>query len=88
MKVTVIEEAHNITTMKVDELFGSLRTFKMSFDDKFDKKIQKYCLQSIVENDVTIVKNKESDENLALLISLLAKQFRKALRRQDKCGVP
>lgn len=38
MKVTVIEEAHDITTMKVDELFGSLRTFEMSFDDKSDKK--------------------------------------------------
>lgn len=36
-----------------------------------------------MENDVTIVKNKESDENLALLISLLAKQFGKALRRWD-----
>lgn len=38
MKVTAIEEAHDIATKKVDELFDSLITFEMSFDDKFDKK--------------------------------------------------
>ncbi|KAA0063933.1 Receptor-like protein 12 [Cucumis melo var. makuwa] len=33
MKVTAIEEANDMTTMKLDELFGSLRTFKLSFED-------------------------------------------------------
>ncbi|KAA0055517.1 gag-pol polyprotein [Cucumis melo var. makuwa] len=34
MKVTAIEEANDITTMKLDELFGLLRTFELSFEDQ------------------------------------------------------
>ena len=30
MKVTAIEEAHDITTLTLDELFRSLRTFEIS----------------------------------------------------------
>ncbi|XP_058733991.1 uncharacterized protein LOC131605679 [Vicia villosa] len=36
MKVTVIEEAHDISTMKVDEIVGSLRTFASSTKDDLD----------------------------------------------------
>lgn len=38
MKVTIIEEAQDVSTMKVDELINSLLTFEMTIDDKFDKK--------------------------------------------------
>ncbi|TYK17067.1 Retrovirus-related Pol polyprotein from transposon TNT 1-94 [Cucumis melo var. makuwa] len=34
MKVTAIEEVHDITTLKLDELFGSLLTFKMAMLDR------------------------------------------------------
>src|ERR1044072_3111196 len=34
MKVTVIEEAHDISKMKVDELIGSLQTFEMAINDR------------------------------------------------------
>ena len=88
MKVIGIEEAHDIAMMKFDELFGSLRTFEMSFNDKPDKKSKNIALQSSVKPDVVSSKNKESDENLAQSISLLAKQFKKALRRWDKHSVP
>lgn len=84
MKVTTIEKAHDIVIMKVDELSGSLRTFEMSFDEKPNKKSKNIALQSNLENDASAVKIKESDENLAQLISLLAKQFGKALMRWDK----
>ncbi|KAA0059275.1 Receptor-like protein 12 [Cucumis melo var. makuwa] len=33
MKVTAIEEANDITKMKLDELFGSLKTFKLTLGD-------------------------------------------------------
>jgi len=33
MKVTAIEEAQNITSMKVEELIGSLQTFEMAIND-------------------------------------------------------
>ena len=38
MNVTAIKEANGITTMKLDELFGSLRTFKLSLEDNLIKK--------------------------------------------------
>lgn len=69
MKVTAIEEAHDIATMKVDKLSGYLRTFEMSFGDKSDKKSKNIALQLMVESDVATVKTKESNENLAQSIS-------------------
>lgn len=51
--------------MKVDELFGSLCTFKMMFDDKTEKKSKGIALQSSIGQDVPLTKNKETNENLA-----------------------
>ncbi|KAA0036824.1 uncharacterized protein E5676_scaffold110G001920 [Cucumis melo var. makuwa] len=38
IKVTAIEEANDIMTLKLDELFGSLLTFKMTIADRESKK--------------------------------------------------
>ncbi|KAA0032128.1 gag-pol polyprotein [Cucumis melo var. makuwa] len=38
MKVTAIEEAQDITTLKLDELFGSLLTFEMAISNRESKK--------------------------------------------------
>src|ERR1044072_3499523 len=38
MKVTAIEEAQDISNMKVDELIGSLQTFEMAIDEKSERK--------------------------------------------------
>ncbi|TYK11808.1 gag-pol polyprotein [Cucumis melo var. makuwa] len=38
MKVTAIEEAHDITKLKLDELFGSLLTFEMAISHRENKK--------------------------------------------------
>ncbi|KAA0058479.1 gag-pol polyprotein [Cucumis melo var. makuwa] len=38
MKVIVIEEAHDITTLKLDELFGSVLTFEMAIAVRETKK--------------------------------------------------
>ncbi|KAK2411140.1 gag-protease polyprotein [Trifolium repens] len=40
MKVIAIEESQDLSTMKVDELIGSLQTFEMSLDDKPEKKMK------------------------------------------------
>jgi hypothetical protein len=37
-KVTAIEEAQDIASMKVEELVGSLQTFEMNISDKTEKK--------------------------------------------------
>ena len=38
MKVTAIEEAHDIGTLQVDELIGSFKSYEMNVADKSDKK--------------------------------------------------
>ncbi|XP_057418346.1 uncharacterized protein LOC130712533 [Lotus japonicus] len=38
MKVTAIDEAQDISSVKVDELIGSLQTFEMSINDRSEKK--------------------------------------------------
>src|ERR1044072_677493 len=38
MKVTAIEEAQDISKMKVDELIGSLQTFELTLNDRTEKK--------------------------------------------------
>ncbi|TYK26468.1 gag-pol polyprotein [Cucumis melo var. makuwa] len=38
MKVTAIDEAHDITKLKLDELFGSLLTFEMAISHRENKK--------------------------------------------------
>lgn len=47
MKVITIEEAQDISTIKVDELIGSLQTFEMAVNDRTEKEKQEYflCIQ-------------------------------------------
>ena len=44
MKVTAIEEAQDITSMKVDELIGSLQNYEIVINNRTDKKEKKYSL--------------------------------------------
>ena len=44
MKVTVIEEAQDITSMMVDELIGSLQNYEIVINNRTDKKEKKYSL--------------------------------------------
>lgn len=52
----------------------------MTFDDKIEKKTKGIALQSFVSNDASLIRIKETDENLVESISLMAKQFGKALK--------
>ncbi|KAA0046626.1 gag-proteinase polyprotein [Cucumis melo var. makuwa] len=58
IKVTAIEEANDITTMKLDELFGSLRTFELSFDNNATKKKSGIAFQG-KSDDVTKSNHKQ-----------------------------
>jgi hypothetical protein len=44
MKVTTIEEAQDLSSIKVYELIGSLQTFNMSICDKLEKKTKAWTL--------------------------------------------
>ncbi|KAA0035000.1 DUF4219 domain-containing protein/UBN2 domain-containing protein [Cucumis melo var. makuwa] len=60
MKVTTIEEAHDIITLKLDELFGSLLTFEMTISNRENKKGKGFAFKSISEEEST--NNKSSSE--------------------------
>ena len=79
MKVTAIEEAQDISNLKVDELIGSLQTFEMGISDNVDKKNKSIALVSNTEDE-----NKEDEEeNISEAIAMLGRYFNKLIKRMD-----
>jgi hypothetical protein len=78
MKVTAIEEAQNIASMKVEELVGSLQTFEMNFSDKIEKKGKSIAFTSNTDNEEV------DEEDLSKDIVLLGRQFNKILKSVDR----
>ncbi|KAK2389850.1 gag-protease polyprotein [Trifolium repens] len=70
MKVTAIEESQDLSTMKVDELIGSLQTFEMSLDDKPEKKMKNLAFKS---------EESQTDDELSEALAYLTKDFNKSL---------
>ncbi|KAA0038052.1 gag-pol polyprotein [Cucumis melo var. makuwa] len=70
MKVIAIKEAHDITTLKLDELFGSLLTFEMTISDRENKKddsgMNAYiaCIIEIDLGDDSECSDEDGDEDL------------------------
>ncbi|GAA0157490.1 hypothetical protein LIER_14746 [Lithospermum erythrorhizon] len=75
-KVTAIEEAQDLTTMRVDELMGNLSTFEISLDDG-DLSKKKGIALKVASEDV-------DNEDLVEIMNLLAKNFNKSLKRFNK----
>ncbi|KAK2371769.1 gag-protease polyprotein [Trifolium repens] len=82
MKVTAIEEAHDISTMKMDELVGSLQTFEIVRNDRGDKKNKSIAFVTNTEDDVAESDDEEGD-SIADVIAMLGRQFNKVLKRVD-----
>ncbi|KAA0050544.1 uncharacterized protein E6C27_scaffold175G001950 [Cucumis melo var. makuwa] len=77
MKVTAIEEAHDITALKLDELFGSLLTFEMATTNRESKKGKGIAFKfAHVSEEVDCDIEANMDESIALL----TKQFTNILR--------
>ncbi|KAK2359883.1 gag-protease polyprotein [Trifolium repens] len=74
MKVTAIEEAQDIASMKVEEVVGSLQTFEMNFSDKPEKKGKNIVFTSNTDSEQV------DEEDLSDDIALLGKQFNKILK--------
>ncbi|KAK2402591.1 gag-protease polyprotein [Trifolium repens] len=72
MKVTAIEESQDLSTMKVDELIGSLQTFEMSLDDKPEKKMKNLAFKS---------EESQTDDELSEALAYLTKNFNKSLSK-------
>ena len=80
MKVTAIEEAQDISNLKLDELIGSLQTFEMGFDDNSEKKSKVIALVSNTESEA----EDGTDENMSETIAMLGKQLKKILKEMKQ----
>ncbi|KAA0037746.1 gag-pol polyprotein [Cucumis melo var. makuwa] len=80
MKVSVIVEAHDINTLKLDGLFGSLLTFAMAISDRENKKVKKITFKSIYEEETT-TNQSDNEANMNESIALLTEQFSKVVRK-------
>jgi len=67
MKVTGIEEAQDISSVKVDELIGSLQNFEITINSKTDKKGKGIAFVS----NVDLMKHKEIMKMMKICQSLL-----------------
>ena len=83
MKVTAIEEAQDISSLKVDELIGSLQNFEITVNNKNDKKGKGIAFASSVEPDESQV-NQEDDEDMTESLALLGRQFKKIFKQFDR----
>ncbi|KAA0043415.1 uncharacterized protein E6C27_scaffold1639G00210 [Cucumis melo var. makuwa] len=80
MKVIAIEESQDITTLKLDELFGSLLMFEMAMSDRESKKGKGIAFKSAYHQETTA--NQFGNEaNQDDSIALLTKQFSKMARK-------
>ncbi|KAK2357265.1 hypothetical protein QL285_094555 [Trifolium repens] len=83
MKVTAIEEAHDISTMKMDELVGSLQTFEIVLNERGDKKNKSIAFVTNT-NDGDDHSEDEEEDSIADVIAMLGRQFNKVLKRVDR----
>ncbi|GAU38940.1 hypothetical protein TSUD_372690, partial [Trifolium subterraneum] len=83
MKVIAMEEAQDISTMRVDELIGSLQTYESSVNERIERKNKSIALVSnTAEEDEE--DEQDSGESFSEAIVMLGRQFNKVMRKVDK----
>jgi len=81
MKVTAIEEAQDMSCMKVDELIGSLQNFEIVINSIEEKKEKNIGMVSM--DDKESLGDYENDEKFSEAIVSFGKQFNKILKQVD-----
>ncbi|WJX62830.1 hypothetical protein P8452_47785 [Trifolium repens] len=71
MKVTTIEEAHDISTMKMDELVGSLQTFEIVLNERGDKKNKSIAFVTNTDDDNVQCEDSEEENESARHVTAL-----------------
>lgn len=82
MKVTIIEEAYNLSIIKFNELIGSFLTFEMTTNDKYEKKYKRLIFKSNVCYNEDLVFH-DTNKNISEFTVMLAKSLSKNVTRLD-----
>lgn len=83
LKVAIIQEAQDLSTLKVDELIGSLQTFEVSMIGISEKKNKGVAFVSNSQEDED-QGDKDTEENMSDVIAYVGRKFNKALKNLDK----
>ncbi|GAA0160082.1 hypothetical protein LIER_16718 [Lithospermum erythrorhizon] len=75
-KVTAIEEAQDLSIMRLDDLIGNLTTYEMKIDSAEPTKMKGIAL--------SVSHKEEDEEDLKETMSLLARNFNKTMKRFNK----
>jgi hypothetical protein len=81
MKVTAIEEAHDINTMKVDELIGSLETFELAINERGDKKSKSIAFASNTD-DCKSTGEFDEDDGFSEALAMVGRKLRQAWKQK------
>ncbi|KAK2453398.1 gag-protease polyprotein [Trifolium repens] len=81
MKVTAIEEAHDINTMKVDELIGSLETFELAINERGDKKSKSIAFASNTD-DCESTGEFDEDDGFSEALAMVGRKLRQAWKQK------
>ncbi|XP_045792050.1 uncharacterized protein LOC123886812 [Trifolium pratense] len=87
IKVTAIEEAKDISEMKLDELVGSLQTYEVATNERTKKKNKNIAFVSNAD-DEEVQSDMETDESILDAIVRLGREFNKVLKMMDKNSRP
>jgi len=82
MKVNAIEEAQDISSLKIDELIGSLQNFEISVINRTHKKDKGIVFASNIDTEES-QGNFEGDESLSEALVLPGRQFNKIPKQVD-----
>ncbi|KAA0065623.1 gag-pol polyprotein [Cucumis melo var. makuwa] len=76
MKVTAIKEANDLSKMKLDELFGSLRTFEIHLGHTASRRKRGLALTSVKEEPIKEHRVMQDNDALTESVVMLTKQSR------------
>ncbi|PNX64471.1 gag-protease polyprotein, partial [Trifolium pratense] len=82
IKVTAIEEAHDLSSLNLDELIGSLQTYEIGLNRRNEKKDKNLAFASKSGADEQI--ESEGEESLAESMAMLGRQFNKLMKKVDQ----
>ena len=83
-KVTTIEEAKDMTAMKLEELMGSLRTFEMNLEEeRGEKKVKGIALKTEAERD-DVKSCYDDDEELIESVAMLSTNVGRIMKRVSR----